>query len=240
MDQSRTEIIAGIEGVKKLGSATVAVFGLGGVGGYSAEALARAGVGRLILVDYDTVVPSNMNRQILSLQSTIGKYKTDVAEARIKEINSQAEIIKIKTRLVPENINEIIPWNFSSYYAIDAIDELDSKVSLICELQKREIPFVSSMGAGSRLSPTGVAVCDISETEYCPLARTLRKKLKNSGITSGVRCIYSKENLNTVATVTNYKELPKRVQGSISYMPGIFGLTAAGIIINDILKLTEI
>lgn len=236
MDQSRTEIITGMEGVKKLRHATVAVFGLGGVGGYSAEALARAGVGRFILLDYDTVAPSDINRQILSLVSTIGKYKTDVAEERIKDINSRAEIIKITKRLLPENINEIIPWDYKSCYAIDAIDELDSKVSLIYELQKRKIPFVSSMGAGNRLCPTGVEVCDISKTEYCPLARTLRKKLKSAGITSGVRCIYSKENLKTLTTVEDDKGLHKKIQGSISYMPGIFGLTAAGVIINDILK----
>jgi tRNA A37 threonylcarbamoyladenosine dehydratase len=236
MDKSRTEIIIGRDGIKKLENATVALFGLGGVGGYSAEALARAGVGRLILADYDTVAPSNMNRQILSLQSAMGKYKTDAARERIKDINSSAEIITIKTRLLPENMAEAIPWDYSSYYAIDAIDEIESKVSLICELKKKGIPFVSSMGTGSRLSPSGVTVSDISKTDYCPLARTLRKKLKAAGITGGVRCIYSKENLNRLGTEELKNGMTKKVQGSISYMPGIFGLTAAGIIINDILN----
>ncbi len=206
------------------------------MGGYSAEALARAGVGRLILADYDTVSPSNINRQILSLKSTMGKYKTDVASERIKNINSRAEIIIIKTRLLPENIAETVPWDYSSYYAIDAIDEINSKTALICELYKRGIMFVSSMGAGSRLSPAGVTVSDISKTDYCPLARTIRKKLKAAGITSGVRCIYSRENLHTLGTEADESGITKNVQGSISYMPGIFGLTAAGIIINDILK----
>ncbi len=236
MDKSRTEIIIGQEGITKLKNATVAVFGLGGVGGYSVEALARAGVGRLILVDYDTVAPSNINRQILSLQSTIGRYKTDVAAERIRDINSKTEIISIKTRLLPDNIADTIPWDYSSFYAIDAIDEIDSKVSLICELNKRGVPLVSSMGAGSRLSPAGVTISDISKTDYCPLARTLRKKLKDAGVTSGVRCIYSRENLNTHATEEIGNGITKKVQGSISYIPGIFGLTAAGIIINDILE----
>ena len=187
MDQSRTEIIIGNEGITKLKNATVAVFGLGGVGGYSVEALARAGIGRLILFDYDNVVPCNIKKQILSLQSTTGKYKTDVASDRIRDINSEAEIISIKARHLPDNIAETIPWKYSNYYAIDAIDEIDSKVSLICELKGKGVPFVSSMGAGSRLSPAGVTISDISKTDYCPLARTLRKKLKAAGITSGVR-----------------------------------------------------
>jgi len=236
MDYSRTEIITGSDGIKKLAESTAAVFGLGGVGGYSAEALARAGVGRLILVDFDVVVPSNINRQILALNSTIGKYKTDAAEMRIKEINSKAEIIKITRRILPENIEEIIPWDLEKLYAIDAIDEVDSKVSLIHQLYIRKIPSVSSMGAGSRLSPAGVLTGDISETEYCPLARALRKKLKPLGITKGVKCVFSRENLNTQGIEYPEHSAPKRVQGSISYMPGIFGLTAAGIIINDILK----
>lgn len=236
MDYSRTEIIAGSAGIKKLAESTAAVFGLGGVGGYSVEALARAGVGRLILVDFDVVAPSNINRQILALESTIGTYKTDAAEKRIKEINSNAEIIKITARVLPDNIKDIIPWDCKSLFAIDAIDEVDSKVSLINELYKRQIPSVSSMGAGSRLNPSGVIIGDLSKTDYCPLARTLRKKLKSLGITKGVRCIFSRENLNTLGVEYPEENIPKKVQGSISFMPGIFGLTAAGIIINDMLK----
>lgn len=236
MDKSRTEILTGSEGIKKLEEATVAVFGLGGVGGYAAEALARAGVGRLILADYDTVMPSNLNRQILALQSTLGTYKTDTAEQRIRNINSNVETITIRKRLLPENICESIPWDYSSFYAIDAIDEIDSKTALILELHKRNIPFVSSMGAGSRLSPQGISVCDISRTDYCPLARTLRKKLREAGIKSGVRCVFSRENLNKLGIEKGRDGIPKKVLGSISYMPGIFGLTAAGVIINDILN----
>ena len=234
MDHSRTEILTGPEGLVKLKEATVIIAGLGGVGGYAAEAVARAGAGRIVLIDFDKVAPSNCNRQILALQSTLGRYKTDVARERITDINPDTEIIIINKRLLPENIAELIP-DYDNSYAIDAIDEVPSKVALIHELVKRKTPFVSSMGAGSRLDPSGIVTADISKTSYCPLARTVRRKLKEIEIYKGVRCIYSQTPLPRKKTKDSTAENGERVQGSISYMPGIFGLTAAGVIIGDIL-----
>jgi len=233
MDLSRTEILIGPENISKLMKSSVAIIGLGGVGGYAAEAIARAGVGKMIIADYDMVTSSNINRQILSLSSTMGELKTDVALKRLKDINPGIEVITISERLTPDNISQIIT-DTKPLYAIDAIDEIDSKTSLITELVKRNIPFVSSMGAGSRLDSSKIKVDDISRTEYCPLARIMRKKLKTAGIETGVRCIYSTENLNKVQEPES--GAGKRMQGSISFMPAIFGLMAAGLIINDIIN----
>lgn len=233
MDLSRSRILIGDDGLKKLRESTVAVFGLGGVGGYAAEAIVRAGTGRIIIADFDAVTPSNINRQILALQQNTGRLKTDVAAERYMQINPQLEIIRITEHLTPGNISSILPRDTEHLYAIDAIDEIAPKTALIAELYRRNIPFASSMGAGSRLDPSQVKTGDISKTSHCPLARVIRRNLKDHGIERGVRCVYSTENLNRV-------EEPetghcKRTQGSISFMPGIFGLTLAGIIINDIL-----
>jgi tRNA A37 threonylcarbamoyladenosine dehydratase len=233
MDLTRSEILIGRENLEKLRNSTVAVFGLGGVGGHAAEAIARAGVGTIIIADYDHVASSNINRQILSLNSTMGMLKTEAAMQRLRDINPEIIITAISKRLSPENIDELIPLT-NPLYAIDAIDEIESKTYLIKTFVEREITFVSSMGAGSRLDSSRIKVDDISRTEYCPLARIMRKKLKESGIYKGVRCIYSTENLNKVKEPENRND--KRMQGSISFIPGIFGLMAAGLIINDIIK----
>jgi len=233
MDLTRSEILIGNNNLDKLRVSTVAVFGLGGVGGYAAEAIARAGVGTMIISDYDVVTPSNINRQLLSLSSTMGQLKTEIAYKRLKDINPGLDITSISDRLTPQNIIGLIPRT-DFLYAIDAIDEIDAKTALIAELVKRKIPFVSSMGAGSRLDSSKIRVDDISRTEYCPLARVMRKRLKLAGIETGVRCIYSTENLNKVREPESGTE--KRMQGSISFIPGIFGLTAAGLIINDIIN----
>lgn len=233
MDLSRSRILVGDEGLQKLRESTVAVFGLGGVGGYAAEAIVRAGAGRILIADFDVVTPSNINRQILSLQSNMGQLKADIAYERYLEINPALELIKITEHLAPENIPSLIPSGIRNLYAIDAIDEIAPKTALIAELHRRGIPFVSSMGAGSRLDPSQVKTGDISKTSHCPLARVIRRKLKDLGIDRGVRCVYSTENLNRVEEPESGHG--KRSQGSISFMPGIFGLTLAGIIINDIL-----
>lgn len=233
MDLSRSRILIGDAGLKKLRESTVAVFGLGGVGGYAAEAVVRAGTGRIIIADFDAVAPSNINRQILSLQSNTGRLKADVAAERYMQINPGLEIIKITEHLTPDNISSLLPRITANMYAIDAIDEIAPKTSLIAELHRRSIPFVSSMGAGSRLDPSQVKTGDISKTSHCPLARVIRRNLKALGIERGVRCVYSTENLNMVEEPE--AGYGKRTQGSISFMPGIFGLTLAGIIINDIL-----
>jgi tRNA A37 threonylcarbamoyladenosine dehydratase len=233
IDLSRSRILIGEAGLAKLAESTVALFGLGGVGGYAAEAIVRSGVGRIIICDYDVVAESNINRQILALRRDMGRLKVDVAADRYMQINPELEIIKITERLSPENIPSIIPRDIENLHAIDAIDEIEPKTALIAELYRRGINFAVSMGAGSRLDPAQVKCGDISETTHCPLARVMRRKLKDSGIERGVRCVYSAENLNRLEEPENGRG--KRAQGSISFMPGIFGLTMAGIIINDII-----
>jgi tRNA A37 threonylcarbamoyladenosine dehydratase len=233
IDLSRSKILIGEENLNRLKQSAVAIFGLGGVGGYALEAIARSGISSIIICDYDRITASNINRQILSLSSTMDEMKTDIALKRLKDINPEIEIIAINERLTPQNIKNIIPVK-ENLYAIDAIDEIDAKVSLIAELINRKIPFVSSMGAGSRLDPLKVRVDDISKTEYCPLAKIIRKRLRAIGYSSGVRCIYSTEHLNRIQ---EHESEGKRLQGSISFMPGIFGLIAAGVILNDIIKI---
>lgn len=233
MDLSRSRILVGDTGLEKLKKSTVAVFGLGGVGGYAAEAIVRAGAGRIVIADFDVVTPSNINRQILALQPCMGRLKADIAAERYMQINPGIEITKITEHLTPENIPSIIPYDNAYLYAIDAIDEIGPKTALIAELHRRGIPFASSMGAGSRLDPMQVKTGDISKTSHCPLARVIRRNLKELGIERGVRCVYSTENLNMVLEPETGRG--KRTQGSISFMPGIFGLTLAGIIINDII-----
>lgn len=233
MDSSRTEILVGKEGVDRLSKSSVAVFGLGGVGSYALEALARAGVGTLHLFDYDRVSPSNANRQLLALHSTTGKEKIIVAQQRIKDINPDAMVYASDQHLTEESIQALPFSDFS--FAVDAIDELGPKTSLIIKLIEHRINFVSSMGAGSKLNPLNIKVSDISKTSHCPLARAIRTRLKKSGITEGVRCIYSEENRRAVLPQDDPQSHKAFIQGSISYVPGMFGLTAAGIIIQDIL-----
>lgn len=234
MDTSRTEILVGKEGIEKLSKSSVAVFGLGGVGAYALEALVRAGIGCLYIFDYDRVSPSNVNRQLIALNSTIGHEKIMVVQQRITDINPMTKVHANNQHLTNETIRSL---PFSEFgFAIDAIDELGPKTYLIKELIINNITFVSSMGAGSKLNPLNIKVADISKTSHCPLARAIRARLKKEGITTGVRCVYSEENLRTVVPQDEAESLKAFIQGSISYVPGIFGLTAAGIIIQDILS----
>ncbi len=228
MDQSRTEIIAGSEGVKKLRAASVAVFGLGGVGGYALEALARAGIGTIHIYDFDTVAPSNINRQIIALDATMNRNKTEAAGERLLQINPDLKLHVHQVRLTPENIPGIVSSDFQ--YAVDAIDDIPAKLELLVQLIEQKKIFISSMGAGNRLDPSKVQIADISKTSYCPLAKKVRKGLKARQIYKDVPVIYSTEE-------PVRKKSPERggPVGSISYLPGIFGLTAAGYIIQRIL-----
>ena len=234
MDLSRTKILIGEEGLARLKSALVLLYGLGGVGGFAFEALVRAGVGTVHVFDFDTVQPSNMNRQILCLNSTLGMLKVDVAEIRAAEINPEVRIVKCSERITSENAGALVPAGLG--FAIDAIDEIEPKVHLIKNLLGKKIPFVSCMGAGSRLDPFRIKIADIKKTSLCPLARSVRKRLREMGIEQGVRCIYSEENLGKSSREENEGFPQRRVQGTISYMPAIFGMAAAGVIIQDILN----
>ncbi len=221
----RTKALVGADGAAKLERAHVAVFGIGGVGSYAFEALVRAGIGRICIVDSDAVEGSNCNRQIIALQSTVGHAKVDVAAKRAHDINPNSNIECHQIFLSPENIDMFFNSGFT--HAIDAIDSIESKIALIQSLKERRVSFVSCMGGAQRLDPTKIRCADISETFGCPHAKSVRRRLRALGITQGVRSVFSIEQPQPAC---------KEKLGSISYIPGIIGLTAAGIIINDILR----
>ncbi len=225
MNHSRTIPVIGTDGLEKLKTSKIAIFGIGGVGGYALESLVRAGAEDIFLIDYDTVDPSNLNRQILFTTEDVDKSKCDIAIKRIKKINPNCKITFSKEKITTENIKTLIPSNIE--FAIDAIDDVEAKVKLIEHLHKNNIYFISSMGAGNRLDPTKVEFADISKTSVCPLARSVRKKLREIEIYKGVPSIFSTEN-----SIKN----SENTIGSISFMPGIFGLFAAGKLIKKIIE----
>lgn len=235
-------MLVGAGGLEKLEAARVAVFGLGGVGSYALEALARSGVGNLHIVDADVVEPSNINRQILALEGTVGRPKVEVARERVGSINPRASVTAVQEFIMPETAGAFIPQSIE--YAIDAIDTIASKTALIAALHSRGISFVVCMGAARSLSYTGVRVADISDTRSCPLARAVRRGLREMGIARGVRCVYVEtppcpgcgDADMTPDDVLRRPGAGKRAAGSISFPPGLVGLTAAGVIINDILS----
>jgi tRNA threonylcarbamoyladenosine dehydratase len=241
---SRTQLLVGDDGLARLKGARVAIFGIGGVGSFAVEAIARAGVGRILLVDFECVDVTNINRQLIALVSTVGRPKVEVARDRIRDINPDAEVETRREYVTPDNVEALLQNDIG--YAIDAIDAVESKVHLLMTLCRRNTRFVSCMGAGSRVTPTGIKVADISRTSHCPLARAVRLGLRRLGVTSGIRCVYSEENLRKMDLESYTLPGPdpeerlsggiQRVQGTISYMPGLIGLTAAGLIINDILR----
>jgi tRNA A37 threonylcarbamoyladenosine dehydratase len=230
---ARTRLLVGEDGLRRLQRARVAVIGLGGVGGYALEALARAGVGSLFLADAEVIDITNMNRQILALDNTVGRPKVDVARERVLRINPEAQVETSRVFISPDNVESVLPEGIR--YAVDAIDSVVSKVALLNNLLKRGISFVSCMGAGNRLAATGIRVADISQTKGCPLARAVRQQLRKLGIMQGIRCVYAEETpiQSTEGPPETYQG--KRINGTISYVPGIVGLTAAGVIMNDIL-----
>ena len=246
---SRTELLIGQEGLKKLTDSTVAVIGIGGVGSYAVEALARAGVGHLILVDDDEICLTNINRQIHALRSTVGRPKVEVMAERIKQINPKMTVTSLQMFINSETEEQV--FTLQPDYVIDAIDTISSKLSLIRSCKQRGVPVISSMGAGNKLNPVGFEIADISKTSVCPMAKVMRKELKKSGITKGVKVVYSKEQpikpSNQSASCTTGCICPptasrtctvkRQIPGSISYIPSIVGLMLAGAVINDLLVL---
>lgn len=232
----RTELLIKEEGVEKLNKAAVLVVGLGGVGSFAAEFLARSGVGKMTIVDGDTVDITNINRQLPALHSTVGKHKVDVVAERLMDINPNLELIKVNEFLNPERMAEILDGgNFD--YILDCIDSVSPKVSLIIAARRRKIKIVSSMGAGGKSDPSKVIVRDIHKTQHCHLAREVRKRLKKEKIDKGIRCVFSDEiqdeNSLKMTDGTNYK---RSFYGTISFLPAIFGLYAAAEVINHLLK----
>lgn len=218
---SRTELLLGAEGVKRLHNASVAVFGIGGVGGYVVEALARSGVGRLHLIDHDTVSVSNLNRQIIAMVSTIGRYKVDVARERVLDINPEAKVSVYRTFFVPDKAEE---FDFAGYdYVVDAIDTVTGKLALIMEAKQAGTPVISSMGAGNKLDASAFEVADIYQTSVCPLAKVMRRELKKRGVRK-LKVVYSRE--QPVSS--------SRPPGSNAFVPAVAGLILAGEVVKDL------
>lgn len=244
---SRTELLLGKEGMEKLRNSRVAVFGIGGVGGYTVEALARSGVGALDLIDDDRICLTNINRQIFATAKTVGKYKVDVAEERVREIDPACVVRTYKTFYLPETEKE---FDFHDYdYIVDAIDTVTGKIALVKNAEACNTPIISAMGAGNKLDPTKFEVADIYKTSVCPLARTMRRELKKYGI-KHLKVVYSKEEPlrpaddaeigcrnhcicppGTVRKCTARRDIP----GSTAFVPPVVGLIIAGEVVKDLI-----
>ena len=243
---SRTQLLLGQEGMEKLFQARVAVFGIGGVGGYTVEALARSGVGTLDLIDDDRICLTNLNRQIFATRKTVGQYKVDIAQQRILEINPKAVVHTYKTFYAPQTAEL---FDFSQYdYVVDAIDTVTGKLELVEQAEKAGVPIISSMGAGNKLDPTAFEVADIYETSVCPLARVMRKELKKRGIKK-LKVVYSKEppmtpiddmsiscSTHCICPPGTARKCTQRrqVPGSNAFVPSVVGLIIAGEVVKDL------
>ena len=235
---SRTRLLLGSEGVDRLRSAHVALFGLGGVGGYAAEALARAGIGRIDLIDNDTVSLTNLNRQMLALHSTLGQYKVDAAAARIRDVDPTIEVRTFKTFYLPETADQ---FDFTQYdYVLDAIDTVTGKLALMQQARDAGVPVISCMGTGNKLDPTGFKVADISKTSGCALSRVIRKECAKRGI-KGVKVVYSEElpldvenDAEEMAQSREAGSSRRSLPGSTPFVPGVAGLIMAGQVIRDL------
>ncbi len=224
LEFSRTERLIGKESLEKLKNINIIIFGLGGVGSYTAEALARCGIGKMTVVDKDTVDITNINRQLYALHSTIGKNKADVAKERILDINPECCVTPVVKMYLPENSDE---FNLSQYdYIIDAIDNVTAKIDLAVKSQSLGIPIIASMGTGNKLNPTAFKIADIYKTDTCPLCRVMRRELKAAGVKK-LKVLYSEE-----------KPIKdgERTPASISFVPSVAGLMIAGEAIKDIIK----
>lgn len=219
----RTAMLIGEEGLKRLSECHVAVFGIGGVGGYVVESLARCGIGELTLVDKDVVSMTNLNRQIIALESTVGRMKTQVMKKRIREINPKALVHTRETFFLPEN-SQTFP--FESYdYVVDAVDTVTAKIEIIMKCRELGVPVISSMGTGNKMDPSKLQAADIYKTSVCPLARVMRRELKSRGV-KHQKVVYSTEE-----PVANH-----RTPGSVSFVPASAGLLIASVVVQDILK----
>ncbi|PKM51161.1 MAG: tRNA cyclic N6-threonylcarbamoyladenosine(37) synthase TcdA [Firmicutes bacterium HGW-Firmicutes-7] len=245
---SRTELLIGKEGIEKLRNAKVAIFGIGGVGSFVVEGLARSGVGKFVLIDDDCICLTNINRQLHATRKTVGKPKVEAMKQRILDINPKAEVKTIQSFYMPENAQDIIEDDYD--YIVDAIDTVTAKIDLVLQAQKRSIPIISCMGAGNKLDPTKFEVADIYNTSICPLARVMRKELRQRGI-KALKVIYSKEtpikpieeedsscNNNCICPSGTTRKCTVRHQipGSVSFVPSVAGLIISGEVIKDIIR----
>lgn len=235
MWQERTELLIGAEKLEKFRASSVAVIGIGGVGGYAAEMIVRAGVGHLLILDADKVSETNKNRQLLALDSTVGRDKCDVLAERLRDINPELDLVIIKEFLTPENVALLLGvYRFD--FLVDAIDTLAPKLHLIKYCMDRGIPLVSSMGAGAKLDVTKVRITDVSKSFNCPLAYIVRKRLRHMGISKGFKVVFSEELPDKESIVPCEGERNKKSQvGTISYIPAVFGCACAQAAIQSLL-----
>ncbi|MGZ5284281.1 MAG: tRNA threonylcarbamoyladenosine dehydratase [Kaistella sp.] len=235
----RTELLIKKHGVEKLQDANLLVVGLGGVGSFAAEFLARSGVGKMTIVDGDTVDITNINRQLPALHSTVGKSKVEVVSERLLDINPDLQLTKINEFLNPERMDEVIGAEKFDYI-LDCIDSVTPKLALIITAKRRKIKIVSSMGAGGKIDPAKVMVRDISKTYNCFLAKNVRKRLKKEKINKGIRCVFSNEIQDEESLkMTDGSNFKRSFYGTSSFIPAIFGLYAAAEVINHLLKKTD-
>lgn len=243
---SRTQLLLGQTAIERLQGSRVAVFGIGGVGGYVCEALVRSGVGAFDLIDDDRVCLTNLNRQIIATRKTVGQYKADVMEARIHDINPNAQVTVHKTFFLPENAQD---FPFDQYdYIVDAVDTVSAKIALVMEANARNIPIISSMGAGNKLDTTAFRVADIYETQVCPLARIMRRELRKRGV-ERLKVVYSQEPpIRPIEDMsiscrthcicppgTKHKRTDRRdIPGSTAFVPSVVGLIIAGEVVRDL------
>jgi len=245
---SRTQLLLGKDAMEKLGKSRVAVFGIGGVGGYVCEALVRSGVGHLDLIDDDKVCLTNINRQIIATRKTVGKYKVDVMKERILEINPDTKVSEYKCFFLPENANE---FSFDEYdYVVDAVDTVTAKIELVMKCKEKKVPIISAMGAGNKLDAGAFRVSDIYKTKMCPLAKVMRHELKKRGIKK-LKVVYSEEQPirpledMSISCRTNcicppgakHKCTERRdIPGSVAFVPSVVGMIIAGEVIKDLIK----
>ena len=230
----RTELLLGREKLDRLKQAHVLVVGLGGVGAYAAEMVARAGVGRMTIADADAVSPSNINRQLVALHSTVGRQKADILAERLRDINPEIELEVVNRYIRDEETYRLLdaaPYD----YVVDAIDTLSPKLALIAAALERRLPLVSSMGAGAKMDPTKLEIADISKTHHCPLAHMLRKRLHKLGIRSGFRAVFSPEPMREGAMILCEEQNKKSNVGTISYIPALFGIGCASVVIRGLI-----
>jgi len=231
----RTELLVQKEGLEKLQNANILIVGLGGVGSYAAEFIARAGVGKLTIVDGDVFDATNKNRQLPALDSTVGQLKTEVLATRIKDINPAIKLTVFTEFLSPERAYEIVTKEFD--YVLDCIDSITPKINLIVAARRKKVKIISSMGAGGKLDTTKIRVKDIAKTKNCTMARVLRKRLKERKVDKGVKAVYSDEvQIPSSVKITDGTNFKKSYYGTISYMPAAFGLQAAAHVVNFLLK----
>ncbi len=230
----RTSLLLGDEKLNKLQNANVLVVGLGGVGAYAAEMIARAGVGRMTIADADVVSESNINRQLIALHSTVNRQKTEVMAERLRDINPNIKLT-IVSRFIKDDETDALLDSDNFDYVVDAIDTLSPKLALIKGALDRQIPLVSSMGAGAKTDPAKMEICDIAKTHHCPLAHMLRKRLHKIGVRKGFTAVFSPEPVREGAMILCEEQNKKSNMGTISYIPAVFGIGCASVVIRGLI-----